>query len=156
MKVSIKLSRETPAPAETATFVKFFAPRTFCLPTSIGARLWWKCNPTNRTSILAAEGSSMHMMDGGARRHSQAIWTSTPRSNKWIAASAKALGRRWKSAKIQIMRHGAGVDVKVDFSLDDVGHWQRHEDNVLLGDFLRPPELPSPVGNSLFKAASKQ
>lgn len=159
MTISVNLSRETPAPNETGMFVKFLLAEYF-LPAGFDWRALVVEVQTDEPDLHFGSGGFFYAQDG--RWITASFSSDLDFDNKvdafdaWISASAKAVGRPWKAAKIQIMRHGAVVDVKLDFNFDDVEHWQRHDDDVLLGDFLRPPELPTPIGPSVLKTSSKQ
>lgn len=160
MTKSVNLSRGTPAPNETATFVKFLL-AAYYLPAGFDWHAFVVLVQTDEPVLHFGTGGFFYAQDGrwsAASSVSDLDFDITVDAfDAWISASAKALGKRWKAAKIQITRRDGGADVQIEFNFDDAEHWEHpDDDDVLLGDYLRPPELPRPIGRSILKRSSKQ
>lgn len=67
----------------------------------------------------------------------------------WITASRSIFGKYWQSALIQVIQGRDALDARVEYEFLDMERWRAGSDD--LGDIIRPPELPAPIGSGLLR-----
>lgn len=66
---------------------------------------------------------------------------------RWIEATTAAFRKTWEAALIEVIRGPGTLQARVSYDFCNMERWR--ECDGLLGDFLRPRELPTPMGSGL-------